>query len=100
MSKYQWTPGGGKMIETHGMELLKEREAMKRLGGLARTKLALQNLVNSGVGGIRLRAISSTGGLYFRAADIDQFIQQLGDAVKQHITDTLAFQQRGRGPKH
>jgi hypothetical protein len=82
------------------MELLKEKEAMRRLGGFAKTKLALQNLVNPGVGGIRLRAIRGAEELYFRAGDIEQFIQQLGDAVKQHITDTLAAQKRGRGQTH
>jgi hypothetical protein len=72
------------------MELLREKKARKRLGCVGKTSRTLDNLVDEGVGGIRLRAVTIDGERWFRPEAIDEFIKQLGDAVVQHVRNALA----------
>jgi hypothetical protein len=72
------------------MELLGEKKTRKRLGGVGKTPRTLDNLVDEGVGGIRLKAVTIDGERWFRPEAIDEFIKHLGDAVVQHVRDALA----------
>jgi hypothetical protein len=72
------------------MELLRGKEARKRFGRLAQTNRALHKLVDEGVAGIHLKAVTIDGERWFRPEAIDEFIKQLGDAVLRHVRGSLA----------